>query len=77
VSLPSALSLYWLVGGLVAFIQQSIVLREDTEEMEDLADKSHTQKSSKKEIIEGEVVAKTPKKSAQKSKAKSKNRRKK
>lgn len=34
VNLPSALSLYWLVGGLVAFIQQSIVLREDTTEME-------------------------------------------
>jgi YidC/Oxa1 family membrane protein insertase len=37
VSLPSALSLYWLVGGIVAVIQQSIVLREDEEEMEALA----------------------------------------
>jgi len=34
VNIASALSLYWLVGGLVAFIQQSIVLREDTTEME-------------------------------------------
>jgi YidC/Oxa1 family membrane protein insertase len=78
VGLPSALSLYWLVGGLVAFIQQSIVLREDTEEMEELADKPDAKKSSKKDIIEGEVVTKkTPKKPAQKSKPKSKNRRKK
>jgi YidC/Oxa1 family membrane protein insertase len=75
VGLPSALSLYWLVGGIVAFIQQSVVLREDTEEMESLASKSDT----KKEVIEGEVVAKkTPaKKSAKKSKVKSKARRKK
>ncbi len=38
VNVASALSLYWLVGGLVAFIQQSIVLREDETEMEALAD---------------------------------------
>src|SRR5581483_7575155 len=38
VNLPSALSLYWLVGGWVAFIQQSIALKEDTTEMEALAD---------------------------------------
>jgi len=37
VSLPSALPLYWLVGGIVAYIQQSIVLREDEQEMEALA----------------------------------------
>ncbi len=77
VSLPSALSLYWLVGGLVAFVQQSIVLREDTEEMEELADKPDIKTSNKKEVIEGEVVVKSPKKPTQKSKAKSKNRRKK
>lgn len=34
VNLPSALSLYWLVGGLVAFAQQSYALRGDTTEME-------------------------------------------
>jgi YidC/Oxa1 family membrane protein insertase len=39
VNLASALSLYWLVSGLVAFVQQSIALRDDVEEMEDIADK--------------------------------------
>jgi len=39
VHLASALSLYWLVSGIVAFIQQSIVLGKDVEEMEALADK--------------------------------------
>lgn len=73
VSLPSALSLYWLVGGLVAFIQQSIVLREDTEEMEAMADKD-TPKDAK--VIEGEVIAKNPAKPSPKSKAKAKKRRK-
>ncbi len=38
VSLPSALSLYWLTGGVVALIQQGIVLRRDETEMEALAD---------------------------------------
>lgn len=38
ISLPAALSLYWLAGGIVAFIQQSIVLNKDETEMEALAD---------------------------------------
>jgi YidC/Oxa1 family membrane protein insertase len=56
VNLPSALSLYWLVGGLVAFIQQSIALREDTTEMEAIADKTSNKKDVSK-IKEAEVVA--------------------
>ncbi len=44
VHLPSALSLYWLASGLVAFIQQWLVLREDVEEMEEVADKPATAK---------------------------------
>ncbi len=34
VSLPAALSLYWFVGGCVALIQQTRILRKDVEEME-------------------------------------------
>jgi YidC/Oxa1 family membrane protein insertase len=44
VNLASALSLYWLVGGLVAYIQQSRALREDVDEMEEIADKSPKKK---------------------------------
>lgn len=70
VQLASALSLYWLVGGIVAFIQQTIVLKDDVEEMEVLA--GQTTKTAKKDdakaanlpsaisektILEGEVVA--------------------
>jgi YidC/Oxa1 family membrane protein insertase len=55
VNIASALSLYWLVGGLVAFIQQSIVLREDVTEMEASTDKSG--KKPAKQVVEGEVVA--------------------
>jgi YidC/Oxa1 family membrane protein insertase len=39
VSLPSALGLYWLTSGLVAFIQQSRALRQDEDELEAVADK--------------------------------------
>lgn len=63
VNLASALSLYWLVGGIVAFIQQWIVLRDDVEEMETIADKPAKASAGKKkpEIIEGEVVSKAAK----------------
>lgn len=63
VNLASALSLYWLVGGVVALIQQSIVLREDTEEMEAMAGKTSKKNQDKKvskdvsKIVEAEVVA--------------------
>jgi YidC/Oxa1 family membrane protein insertase len=59
VSLPSALSLYWLIGGLVAYGQQSLALREDTEEMEEIADKSKKKKDVSS-IKEAEVVEDTP-----------------
>lgn len=65
VNLASALSLYWLTSGIVAFIQQSIVLNRDEKEMEAIADapdkasKKTAAKAAKKEaeIPEAEVVA--------------------
>jgi YidC/Oxa1 family membrane protein insertase len=51
VNIASALSLYWLTSGAVAFWQQSKVLNEDEAEMEVLADKK-----SGKTVIEGEVI---------------------
>lgn len=56
VNLASALSLYWLVGGVVAYIQQSIVLREDTTEME-----AEVETNGKTEVVEGEVINPKPK----------------
>lgn len=57
VNIASALSLYWLTGGLAAFIQQSLVLRKDETEMEALADKPGKKKV--KDIPEAEVVTPT------------------
>lgn len=74
VNIASALSLYWFIGGLVAFIQQSIVLREDEEEMEAIAD---TPSKNVKEIPEAEIVKKSPKKPKPKAKSSRKKRRKK
>lgn len=54
--LPSALGLYWLVGGIVAIIQQSIILREDEEELEALANAPDKRRDVKK-IPEAEVVS--------------------
>lgn len=54
VNIASALSLYWLVGGLVAFIQQAIVLGKDETEMEAIADKPSSKDLSA--IPEAEIV---------------------
>ena len=66
INLPSALSLYWLTGGIVAYIQQSRVLGKDEVEMEAIADESG--------VIEGEVVEK-PKSKAKKQKKSSGNKK--
>jgi YidC/Oxa1 family membrane protein insertase len=58
VRFASALSLYWFVGGLVAYIQQSIVLRDDETEMEAIGDKPN--KKNVDVIPEAEVVPIAP-----------------
>ncbi len=75
VNLASALSLYWLTGGVVAFIQQSLVLRKDETEMETIDTKPTKDVAA---IPEAEVVAQKPKpKSSSKSKAKKSTKRRK
>jgi len=73
VNLPAALSLYWLTGGIVAYIQQSIALREDEADMEKMADAQPSKDVSK--IVEAEVVSQP--KSKKSPKKKSTKRRKK
>ena len=68
VNLASALSLYWFTGGVVAYIQQSIVLRRDEEEMEEIADQPDKKDVSK--IPEAEVVSKPAKSSKKKPRSK-------
>lgn len=76
VNLPAALSLYWFVSGVTAYIQQARALKTDETEMEALADEPSKSKST---VIEGEVIEKpkTPKTKAQKTaNAKAKRRKK-
>ncbi len=37
IGFPAALSLYWFVGGLIAFLQQSYLLKQDEYSMEAIA----------------------------------------
>jgi YidC/Oxa1 family membrane protein insertase len=74
VNLASALSLYWLVGGIVAFIQQSIVLGKDETEMEAIADKPSKDVAA---IPEAEIVEPKKPKTASKTQKTPKKRRKK
>jgi YidC/Oxa1 family membrane protein insertase len=77
VNIPSALGLYWLVSGITALIQQTMVLRQDTQEMEDEVADASDDKPGKKQIIEGEVVTDKPAKKPAKRKPAAKKRRKK
>jgi YidC/Oxa1 family membrane protein insertase len=92
INLPAALSLYWMTGGIVAYIQQGRVLGKDEEEMEDLADEpdkparkkvvsksAKAEKTDTDEALEGEVIeqpAKTPPKTKKAKTAHKKRRRK-
>lgn len=58
--IASALSLYWFVSGIIAFLQQSFVLKEDKTELEAVADAP-----VKKKVIEGEVIEKKAKSKTQ------------
>ena len=76
VGIASALSLYWLVSGVVAYIQQARVLGQDEAEMEAIADKPD---KKSKTVIEGEVIEKPaskPKPKTKKKSSKSKSTRK-
>ena len=75
INLPSALSLYWFTGGLVALIQQTIILRRDEEEMEGIADKPSKKSKNVSDIPEAEIVKQATQK--KKSKAKKSSNKKK
>lgn len=70
VGLAAALPLYWLTSGVVAYIQQAKVLGQDETELEATASKT-----TKKQVIEGEVILSKPK--AQKAKKGRGNRKRK
>lgn len=70
--IPSGLSLYWFVSGLIAYWQQARVLKEDEVELEAVANAP-----TKKKVIEGEVVDKKPKPKTKKPAANRKTKRRK
>lgn len=78
INLASALSLYWLVGGIVGYIQQRIALKEDEEDMRAVASGKPIGSKSKfdtSNIVEGEVVFTTPTKNKKQPAKNTKKRR--
>ena len=77
VNLASALSLYWLVSGIVAIIQQHLILGQDEEELETGGPRITSDKESTvtKTVIEGEIIVKKPKPKKAVSKKSKKRRR--
>lgn len=76
VSLPAALSLYWLTSGIVAIIQQAIILNQDEEEMEEIADRKGRDLKAipEAEIVETPATTKTKTKSKKSTKKRKKKR---
>jgi len=70
--IASALSLYWFVSGIVAYIQQSIILNKDEDEMEAIADKPT---KNIKDIKEAEIVSRPKKAKNVSTKAKPKRKK--
>jgi YidC/Oxa1 family membrane protein insertase len=71
--IAAGLSLYILVGAVVAIIQQSIILREDFDDMEAVASKGSAKvvKRSLEDVVEAEITrVSTPKKVTTKNKTK-------
>lgn len=60
IGLPAAISLYWFIGGLVAFLQQGYILRQDEEEMEVIADKPNKKNKANRTVVKAEVISKKP-----------------
>lgn len=56
VRLASALGTYWLIGGIVAYIQQTLILREDETELEAIADDRKLKDKDLTAIPEGEII---------------------
>lgn len=72
IGLPSALGLYWFVSGLVAYLQQARILRQDEEELEAVAAKPLPKKAGEHEpskiMVNGEIVS-SPKPKTKKAKS--------
>lgn len=68
IGFPAALPLYWLTTSLVALVQQTMILRQDETELEQLADKPGA-------VLEGEVIPPPKKPKTKKSAKKSKRKR--
>jgi len=83
INIPSALALYWLVSGATALVQQTIVLREDVDDMETQQkgggkkDRKTVAAEREKNAVEGEVVKESGKPSTKAQSAARKKRRKK
>lgn len=58
INLAAALSLYWFVGGLVAYIQQYIALREEGDDLEKAAAKSTVVSTTKKSASKAKAAKK-------------------
>ena len=62
ISVPGALALYYAVSNLVAVAQQAYLLRQDEEELEDIADEAAEKQTTKKATANKKPAAKSAKK---------------
>lgn len=76
IRIAAALSFYWLVTGIITYIQQSMIFKQDSEELAETTAKVKIDGASTAKVVTAEVISK-PKKSSPKNKQSSKSSKKK
>ena len=62
--IASALSFYWLVTGFITYIQQSMIFKQDSEELAETTAKIKVDNGSTAQVVKAEIIQKPKKSSA-------------
>ena len=62
--IASALSFYWLVTGFITYIQQSMIFKQDSEELAETTAKIKVDNGSTAKVVKAEIIQKPKKSSA-------------
>ena len=77
IRIAAALSFYWLATGFITYIQQSLIFKQDSEELAETTAKIKVDDSSTAKVVTAEVSQKPKKTSPKNKKAKGGNTKKK
>lgn len=70
IKIAAALSFYWLVTGIITYIQQSMIFKQDSEELAETTAKIKVDNESTARVVKAEVIQKPKKQSPKNKKSK-------